>query len=97
MRPVESYVPETEDWLVVEHGDGMAEMPGRDDFLEIRRRSDFDHCGSLMERLTANQTGGIPARVTGAAGHSPGKRRHACPRDSLHQECRFQRLSPHPG
>ena len=37
MRPVESYVPETEDWLVVEHGDGMAEMPGRDDFLEIRR------------------------------------------------------------
>ena len=33
MRPMESYPPETEEQLVAEYGDGMAELLGRNDFL----------------------------------------------------------------
>ena len=33
MRPMESYPPEIEEQLIVEHGDGMAQLLGRHDFL----------------------------------------------------------------
>ena len=33
MRPMESYPPEIEDRLIAEHGDGMAQLLGRQDFL----------------------------------------------------------------
>ena len=33
MQPTESYQPEIEEQLSVEHGDGMAQLLGRHDFL----------------------------------------------------------------
>tara|TARA_B100000470_G_C19589784_1_gene301639 strand:- start:424 stop:591 length:168 start_codon:yes stop_codon:yes gene_type:complete len=33
MRPMECYPPEIEEQLIVEHGDGMAQLPGSHDFL----------------------------------------------------------------
>ena len=42
MRPMESYLPEIEQQLIAEHGGGMAQLLGRDDFLgKPEGKSDF--------------------------------------------------------
>ena len=43
MRPMESYPPHIEDQLVAEHGDGMAQLLGRHDFLaKPAGKSDYE-------------------------------------------------------